>query len=315
MSDPYSFKDPYSQGGSHANDPYSRGGHDPYNKGSMLNRRDTLLNDDPYKHNDPYAQRDTYKHNDPYRFHDPYKANNPYATKSTPTERERFSFFWFWIKREIQLLFNAEAGSQEQDLIYPIEEDFIKLRIATKFFVRNIISFFFVLFGFWASFAILAQIGSKYGQLKFVFSILYFFLLLYLLFLPTHQIVSSFEYTIYRNVKEFYRRVASLFSSYRNSIIFAMFLNVALGAIIAYEPSWLHFILKKDNIILEFFKTENVKSAYNLLAGIIIFTFILYIFFYKVIFNIAEKNRKEHIKSNKKRKSEFYKYTSTLDDE
>ena len=282
--------------------PYDRGG---YNNGSYgrLNRNDTLL-DDAYYRRDPYAK------NDPYARKDPYINNT-----SIPVQKEKWYFFWFWLKREIQLLFNAEAGSQEQDLVYPIEEDFMKLKISSKFFSRNIMAFFLIIFGFVISMVILGQIDEKYANLKFIIAFLYFFLILYLLYLPTHQIVTSFEYTIYRNVKDFYKRIAILFRSYRNSIIFALVINLFIGAIVSYKPELLHFVIHKDNFIFEFFKAENTKSAYNLLAAIIVFSLILYVFFYKMLFNIAEKNRMEHIKASKRKKSEFYKYSSFLDEE
>jgi len=308
----------YGSHNSNFNDPY-RNNRDPYNNGQLNNRRDELLND-PYARRDPYANNDPYKHNDPYKDNDPYSRKDPYVQQgglfnSPLREKEKFSFFWFWLKREMQLLFNAEAGSQEQNLVYPIEEDFMKLRIASKFFIKNIVAFFLILGGFWISLSIIAQFGEKYEQLRFIFGILYVFLILYLLFLPTHQIVSSFEYTVYKNAKEFYKRIATLFSSYRNSVIFAIILNLILGAIAAYEPEWLHFFIKKGNITLEFFKSENVKFAYNLLTFLSVISLIFYIMFYKVVFKTAQNNKKEHIKANKRRQSEFYKYTSTLDDE
>ena len=298
------------------NDPYRA--RDPYaNSGANLNRKDNVLND-PYRHNDPYKHNDPYRHNDPYGFNDPYSNKNPYQQgigSKIETEKERFSFFWFFLKREIQLLFNAEAGAQDQDLIFPIEEDFMKLRIASKFFIRNIISFFLIVGGFWLTFILIAQIPSKAGELKFVFSLVYFFLILYILFLPTHQVVSSFEYTIYENVKRFYKRIALLFKSYRNSIFAAFIFNIIIGAILIYKPNLLHFFIKNNNISLEFFKKENVKSAFNLLVGITIFSWVLYIIFYNALIKVAEKNRKEHIKARKRKESEFYKHTSKLDDE
>ena len=285
-------------------DPYSRGNNGGNGLNNLSRKENMIYGNDPYARKDPYAQNDPYARKDPF--------GNVMREES---EKERFSFFWFWIKREIQLLFNVEAGAQDQHLIFPIEEDFMKLRIATKFFTRNLISFFLTLTSYWVMFVILGQMGEKLGQLKFIFSMLYFFIILYLLFLPTHQIVSSFEYTIFNNVKMFYKRVATLFSSYRNSIIFALILNIVIGGIFLYNPDLLHIVFKKNNHIIEFFKKDNVKSAYILLTGINIFIIILYIFFYKSIFKIAKKNREEHIKSYKKRKSEFYKYTSSLDED
>jgi len=296
-------------------DPYrGRGGLSP----NDLNRRDDLLNDEPYRHHDPYRHNDPYRHHDPYRHYDPYEKRGGVFSRIENferEERERFSFFWFWIKREIQLLFNAEAGAQDQDLVFPIEEDFMKLRIGSKFFVRNVIAFFVVLVFYWVFFLILGQIDNKFGELKFIFAIIYFFILTYMLFLPTHQIVSSFEYTIFKNVKFFYRRVATLFSSYRNSIFFAILLNIVIGGIFLYKPSLLHIVLKKNHHLIEFFKSENVKSAYILLTGVSIFTIILYIFFYKLVFSIAKKNREEHLRNYRRKKSEFYRYTSSLDED
>ncbi|WP_456469993.1 hypothetical protein [Caminibacter sp.] len=298
------------------NDPYSNQGA-PYSNNSYNSRlgRDNVFANDPYRQHDPYKHNDPYRHHDPYKHHDPYQESSMGYSDTVEGEKERFSFFWFWLKREIQMLFNAEAGSQEQDLIYPIEEDFMKLRIATKFFVRNMISFFLTITGFWIPFILLSQISDKYGNIIFLSGIIYFFLLAYLLYLPTHQIVSSFEYTVFKNVKNFYKRIASLFSSYRNSIIVAIIINIAVGAIFVYKPDLLYFVVKKESFTFEFFKKENVKAAFNVLAISSVFSLILYVFFYKIVFSVAQKNRKEHIKAFKRKKSEFYKHSSVLDED
>lgn len=292
---------------------YDRGGHsnshDPYERGHNY-RHDNMLND-PYYRRDVYRKEEMYNLNDPYRAHDPYARIDPYSQNKTTPKKSSPFIFWFWLKREIQLIFTSEIGSQDENRVIYTDEDLYRLKIIGGITLRGLTNFFVIPFIFLITFAVLANVNSHF-RIIFLFleiMIVYF----WFLFLPTWQVISAGQYVIFRNSINLYKIIRKFFSGYLFKTILGIVIGIVIVSIFVFKPEMIHI----KNKYIELFIKSDIKSAWNYIFwGNSIFL-IIYFVYYKYLTKLIVKKRKENMKMNifNRKASDFEKKASILDEE
>jgi len=303
LRDSYSRNDPYSH------DPYAR--RDNYGSNSPFTdpyfKRDAYRKEDAYSHHDPYSKKDPYGFNDPYALKDPYGTlpGGQYGeSKSKPF------MFWFWIKREIQAIFTAEMGLQDEKKVLYTDEDFYRLRVIGGIAIRGLVNLFLVPLLIVLAFVVMANVASSFRIIVFYMEILIVFF--WFLFFPTWQVISAGSYAIYENVINLYKVIRRTFSTYLFKTILGVVIGILIVSIFAFKPELLHI----KNKYIELFTGKDVMDSWKVIVFTNVGFLILFFVFFKLQVKSMIKKRKELIKANiiNKKSSDFEKKASILDE-
>jgi len=306
MTDPYARNDAY--GGGHQGP-----GHGGYGPNNHMNdpyfRRDAFRKNDPYTGNDPYAQRDPYAARDPYALKDPYE--NMYE-KSRPREgggEKKPFIFWFWLKREMQMVFSSDVGLQDENRVMHIDEDLYRIRVAAGIAFRTLTNLFVVPLVILASLALMANVIPSY---KVIVIMIYLMFIAWFLYFPTWQVVSAGEYAISENSTRLYKLIRKFFKGYRSKTVAAYVLTLAALSLVVYKPDFLSFNIYQ----FKMFEAGSTKHAYLLLSVTTIVALTLYYMYNSSLTKKMLKNREINIKRNVESRmtSEFERVASSLDE-
>ena len=285
-----------------SNDPYASraGGGSPYSANNQLNdpyvQRDGYRNagqvyrgSDPYGAKNSYGAKDPYASKDPYRVHDPYGLKDPYGEG---VERVKPFMFWFWLKEQMQQLFNGDTMQHDMQKVYFTDKDFVRLRIAATMFGRAMAALVIVPTALAISFLLL--LGAN-GAFKTIVLFTNFMAIAWVLYFPMHQVISSMGYAISSNTISYYNYMRKNFNSYQGMVVSAYAATILALAYFGYNPKPVIALAESMKFHLQ---GSEVRAALYLLAGVNGVYFFFYFVMMHLITKQAEAKRDENYKTN-----------------
>jgi len=288
-------------------------------------------NTNSYNANDPYANAGKGYNN----ANDPYKPNNAYKNQTNNYKRDELARepvskenhivgFWFWLKEQIQFIYSSDIGFNGENRVLATDQDLFRIKILAgiaKRMTYHILLVPLIMIMSFLSFSFNNEITRIIS-----FTFLEFFIVFYL-YLPTWQVVSSKEYIVTDQLKTLFRIIYSNFKIYVFVHIGAFLFMLFLLGWIGYNPD---FILKANptvtinghtyhylEYIIIFFNKFHLDFAlgFKFLASAVAAGFGLYLLFYFILLKIAEDKQNKNDRLIKERTmSEVEKSALILDE-